>query len=174
MIFYSCKTEAHFTKAICEHCLYADHQWWQHHVSQLIVACKLQINLSVLQSSCTLMHEVQVCSLFWLVIFRKISQRWNVVMHVAKGSLRVADLMTWAPAFEQSTDKTASEHPNQVIVFSHSWPGIHLKSSFHCAVFSFRMQECFQAVASAEVRENHFPICIYLPILWNRKACSRQ
>lgn len=43
-------------------------------------------------------------------------------------------------------------------LYCHSGPEIRLKSILSC-----KMQECFPAVASAEVRENCFQICICLP-----------
>ncbi len=53
------KGVAHFTNAICERCLHT-RKWWQRHVSEMIVALKLQIHLRVLQGS----HSLQVWNLF--------------------------------------------------------------------------------------------------------------
>lgn len=49
------KGAAHFTKWNCEHCLHTHCKWWQRHVSEMIVALKLQIHLRVVQGSHLLM-----------------------------------------------------------------------------------------------------------------------
>lgn len=40
------KGAAHCTKAICECCLHTHCKWWQHHISEMIVALKQQIHFS--------------------------------------------------------------------------------------------------------------------------------
>lgn len=63
--------------------------------TQIIVACKLQINLGVLWGSCTLMPRSQVWRLFWLGKCIKMSQRKRSC--VANCNLHVANLVRRAP-----------------------------------------------------------------------------
>lgn len=57
-----------------------DLRWWQHHVSQMIVA-----------SSHMLMHGLWVCVIFWLVKHPKTKRRRKS---------NVADLVKWTPGYK--------------------------------------------------------------------------